>query len=466
MKSLKTILQKFDPTAPFAFGNMAINLPNKCIHTEKTICELFENVTPKEPTGYELEESFTIILREWKNKNSLRNVSRQHIRRLPWLLFYRPLEQTSFLSDDILFLEHIFNDAKYINSSSRIIALLNEFFRVYPQKNREFWFKALQNVLQNSNSPRLANYLEKIENYSLLTIEGPQKFAEAIYTQIDTENVINNQWFQKSLDYTNFLYEASSILLAKLYNGLVNYYFTVAKLNSICRYLCPQSGSFRFENLKGLIAESLLLPFKEISPPADVKEFIKQFLISNYGNPYIRPGSWNKVAAEAQNILLSWLTEETLEDFFDILDITAGEQWQYRRDFWQAILEKNLIRKAWVILGSKARNLASRLPQRTWGYGKLFGASGDQSVLLMEIGPFIVAEWSHSGKCRFWYLDNQFAPGLFKKEYDSQSLRYPAYADFAHFSSDSCRWQSEIADFLRREVNARLSKGDYFKGRY
>jgi hypothetical protein len=466
MKSLKAILQNFDSSIAFNFGNWEIKLPEKCIHAQQTLGNIFDNATAKEPEEYELEESFAIVHSEWKENSSLTNVERRHIKRLPWLMFYRAQEESSILSDDGLFLEHVFNDSKYFCLSSRITALLNEFFRVYPQRNRQFWFNSLQKLLQESNSPRLWNYEKKIETYSLLSSQGPKIFAEAMYSKLETENIIKDQWFIKCLDHTNFLNEATSCLLANVYSGLANFSISAKQLCAICNYLCPNRSKFRFENLKGLIAESLLLPFKNSVPSVEVKEQIKQFLLYHYDNPYIRPGNWTKVSTDAQNILTSWFTEETLEDFFNILDFTAGPQWQYRRDFWNAVLEKKLIRKAWVILGSRARKLASRLPQRARRHGLLSGASSDQSAILMEIGSFTVCEWSHGGKCRFWFFNNQSAPILFKDEYDSASLRSRAYADFTHYSSDNCKWQSEIANFMQRELGAKLSRSDYFKGRY
>jgi len=196
-----------------------------------------------------------------------------------------------------------------------------------------------------------------------------------------------------------------------------------------------------------------------------MKELISTFLINIFGHPHLRTDVWNRVWPQAHSIIMSWLTEETLEDFFNVLDITAGDQWQYRKDFWQAVLNRKVIKRAWVILGTKARNMASNLPSRARSYGSLNGASSDQSALLMEIGGFVVAEWSHQGKCRFWQSNSNHAPKFFQLDYLSTSLRAESYADFIHSGSEKFAWQGSIADFLKREMGITISFSEYAKGK-
>lgn len=463
MIGLKKVLDKFSISTVLPNVKHHSFKPKKSIQATQKALEMFSSYVPKEPSNYELVESYNAIYKAWKKEESLKNVAKIHLRRIPWLLFYRPLEHKRFLADDYNFLFHVFEEMELFNQSSRQIAALNEFCRVYPKQNREYWCNCLKKQLTKSNSPRTLALKKRINEFHILEINGPFLYAQEILMKNSISNLTQEVWFRKSLDHSMFLMasviELLKILELHLSNGTIN----KNKIIEICSFLYPSGEANRFENLKSQVIETFLLPFQTQEPVSDLKEIIKNFLINNFGHPHLKLGNWTKVSKEAENVLLLWLTDETLEDFFQILDITAGDQWQYRRDFWNAILEKKLIRKAWVILGSRARTIASKLPQRAQSYGALIGASSDQSVLLMEIGPFIISEWSHSGKCRIWYFNSNNAPELFKTQYNSVNLRNNAYSDFIHYSSESCKWQNEISDFLRDQAGIKINRNEFFK---
>jgi hypothetical protein len=92
-------------------------------------------------------------------------------------------------------------------------------------------------------------------------------------------------------------------------------------------------------------------------------------------------------------------------------------------------------------------------------FGELKGASSKQSVLLMRIGNLIIAEWSHSGKCRIWNIDDptyshtQPPLNIQNRSYHASELRAACNAEESHFSSANWLWQSHVARHIKRMAN-------------
>ncbi|MBK6906521.1 MAG: hypothetical protein IPH08_05285 [Rhodocyclaceae bacterium] len=120
--------------------------------------------------------------------------------------------------------------------------------------------------------------------------------------------------------------------------------------------------------------------------------------------------------------MLRWFAGETLAHFFNLLSRTADDIWEYRKKFWTAYYQRGAISEAWFALGPIAQALGR---QQKLQFGDLSRAAQNQSVLIMKLGSFIVAEWSHSGACRFWNENDRLAPGLYRKVYFADDLRNP-----------------------------------------
>ncbi|GAB1352058.1 hypothetical protein MASR1M12_07890 [Erysipelotrichia bacterium] len=465
MKKFRAILEKFKGTAGLTFSLAKKLEPEETLLVVKKIDDIFLQTSSKIPAPDDIYDSFMAIKNDWQREKSLKNTNRRHIRKLPWAIFFRKSDEDYVLSDDKIFLLHVFEDLKALKSTSRLISVLNEFFVHYPDSHREYWVKQLKNAINDCDSPRFAAIRSRIRRYSLLSDSAPENFAEQMFINSSLESILNDAGFKNIASSSKFvreaLFEALKILRFKLTERTV----VKDKLVDFFQLFTLKEGFSIGDSIFIDFVESLLIPFKTGDPEPEIKESIKSYLFEALGHPEIRIGNWNRISAEAKSVFLSWLTGDTLKDFFEILDITAGEQWQYRSDFWWAVYERKLIRRAWVILGSKARAVMARFSERTRSYGILNGASSDQSVLLMEIKNFIVAEWSHSGKCRFWLSDVGSAPQLYSRDYSSSSLRAEAFADFTHYSSETCRWQNEIADFLRRETGVKIIMHEYFSRR-
>lgn len=115
--------------------------------------------------------------------------------------------------------------------------------------------------------------------------------------------------------------------------------------------------------------------------------------------------------------------------FIKIIEKTAEDrQFKPRKAFWLKYFEKGVISDLTLALASdanaiarKMRNQADNAEYMQWA--TLRRALPNQSVLLMQLGDLIIAEWSHSGAMQFWKADNKTAPEFHLKEYFSSALR-------------------------------------------
>jgi hypothetical protein len=216
------------------------------------------------------------------------------------------------------------------------------------------------------------------------------------------------------------------------------------------------SPGLRYPALRGALADSLLLPWSARQPSETIKDTIKKFLLARIGDPRLQPIAWEQANPRATEIFRRWLAGDTLRQFFDLLSRTADPIWAYRKKFWTAYYNHGAIGDAWFALGPNAHFQGSqiRARQSDLRFAVLSGAGvqQNQSVLIMRLGDFIIAEWSHNGKCRIWRDSDNRAPCLYEKQYNSTDLRSGCEYEQVHHWSESGTWQRQINDYLRRET--------------
>ncbi|MBJ3775305.1 EH signature domain-containing protein [Acuticoccus mangrovi] len=176
---------------------------------------------------------------------------------------------------------------------------------------------------------------------------------------------------------------------------------------------------------------ALVRPYFDRPPNEGAKQRVIEWIRSAYGDPRL-PTTSRPMLAEAHlsdrcvNTVRRWLAIETLHLFIEVINKTAIPQWEHRRDFWLPYFEANFVTDVHVVFGSKAREFADSIRQRTnqhMRWADLSGADTDQSVLLMHIGSLIVAEWSHDGTLRFWPQGDHAAPDLKQQKFSGAELR-------------------------------------------
>lgn len=222
-----------------------------------------------------------------------------------------------------------------------------------------------------------------------------------------------------------------------------------------------------------IFANSMLLPWVRHKPDTRLRSALIEEFVKSYGDPRFRGYKnyqWRDVDPSAVNLILNWLTGDTLRAFIRILEQTADDIWRYRQKFWMAYYDAGHVQEAWLALGADAARRAERLrsDERGLGYGRLEGGvQSNHSVLILKIGSLIFSEWSHNGSLRVHEERNKNAPDLYQSIYNGSELRAAGSMDFhlgvndrpqlAHMGSERGYWQRKARDFIQRHAGIHLS---------
>lgn len=232
----------------------------------------------------------------------------------------------------------------------------------------------------------------------------------------------------------------------------------------------------RFADRRVDVIQALLSPWKNNLnfQNEEARKKIKNLLIKHFKDPRMptnREKGWRFVDENYLKLFFRWMIGESLEQFFSIIDAMALEhQWKYRKAFWKAYYDKEVLDEAWVAFGPDARYHARRLFGPNFSAGDLEGASqSNQSVLIVRIKDLVFAEWSHNGRCRAWKISDRFCPSTYKPKYYGIHLReksmkiVPSYQQdgISHQQSDTYSWQRKLADFIYDETGIRMQDRDF-----
>ena len=167
--------------------------------------------------------------------------------------------------------------------------------------------------------------------------------------------------------------------------------------------------------------------------------------------------------------MIRWLAQATLEQFLKVVDrVAPNHQWDYRRAFWNAYIERRAVGNAWVAFGSSGTQIAKRLADHSGDalmrrFATLMAASSDHAVLLLQIGDLVIADWSHNGRLRIWRRSNPNAPELNRSSYLAAELRGDADFETVHRPPDG--WQSKAEAHIRKHTGIRLNEAEYMPRR-
>ncbi len=222
-----------------------------------------------------------------------------------------------------------------------------------------------------------------------------------------------------------------------------------------------------FENSIKEYCDALLSPYLHSDPTGESRPLIHNFLIENFGDPRLEVQEWNPVPDDQKAVINRWLTEESFELLLQIVNRSNDtDHWRSRKKFWGEYIEKGLISEAWVALGTRAAEVA-RMMQRSGDlassavYGLLMKENIDpfHSVIFMRIGNWIISEWTHSGKVRFYSMQtNENTPKLYQRWYRPDIIRndYKANMAFVHNGN----WQSNVRSYLRTKIKVNRTVPD------
>jgi hypothetical protein len=244
------------------------------------------------------------------------------------------------------------------------------------------------------------------------------------------------------------------------------------EVNRAIAWVHGEGTNLYFSAERAELAATLLLPWIHRDPPPEIRQRIESFLLETLNAPRSDRGSWLRVDPSAQQVMTRWLVQATLEQFLKVVDRVAQKhQWEYRRAFWSAYVEKDAVQDSWVAFAGDGARVAAQIAVRTGDemmrrFGALSGASSDHAVLLLRIGDLVIADWSHNGKLRAWRSNNKRAPQFYLSAYGSYGLRVDSDFDISHMQADSGGWQEKAEAYIRKHTGIRLSQAEYMpKGR-
>lgn len=405
----------------------------------------------------DLDELHQVFRREWQEVGRLDRLSSRVRRWFPHLLFY-PFDSPDDwpahdpkLRDAVR--DHI-TDPRY---SRALASLCHGFLRAFPlgTKPFELYADVCRQGLARSASLRCRTLHAASAKFKLFTPEGPRAVANYLVSAGDPVAALREATeLSVVAPDSQFRYFLSLAILKAIQESLATGLHWSSNDIEACLAAIPgaiEKGNKFDPDLRKSLAEALLLPFADRAPLKGLKEWARPLVLGHLGDPRSRPVAWSNIDRRACEVMLRWLVEDTIDQFFHVLNRTAKDShWNDRREFWMGYLNTQAIANAWVVLGPDARRYARRsLDDASVNYGQLRESKADQSVLLMQFGPsLVVAEWSHDGACHFWD-DPAMAPTFFKKSYSGREMRQRSKTKVDHRSPDPARWQGQIASTIK-----------------
>ncbi len=203
-------------------------------------------------------------------------------------------------------------------------------------------------------------------------------------------------------------------------------------------------------------AEALLRPWAGRQPTEEARSLVVPQLLELMQDPRTNPAGWTGVSETARQVMLDWMTRDALEQFLEVVDESIQQyqsrMWAERRQFWMSYSDRHDIHECWVVFGRRGAALARHLATRKNNPSLLnfanflrdVGGDPNQAVLLMKIGPLLVADWSHNGRCHIWLPGNPASPQLYQPEYLREDLMSGADFEIPHHKN----WQTAIDDYI------------------
>lgn len=304
---------------------------------------------------------------------------------------------------------------------------------------------------------------KRITQYDLLGENIGHQVATAIISKndMDPHLVMSDAGLRGILESCSFSEFVFKSICENLSRG-----HTDEILTRFWRWVRPQNDQhILFRKSLCLYAIALLTPYLNLAPPDNIKFAIRDFLLVTFKDPRVDRSSWRVVPEDLRNIFNRWLTQQSFELLIEIVrESNDTTQWQEREKFWTPYIEAGFITDAWVVLGSHGARVAAKLVKRgdlksNAVYGLLRSGDVDSahSMILLKIGNWLISEWTHSGKLRFYNnLTNKNSPKLYERFYHASAIRVDSATD--NFITHHSGWQQIARQFLANNVGVRVTK--------
>jgi len=409
------------------------------------------------PSPNDAKESLKALEHGWGRGGGINALPGRHLRQFAWVLFQPWARNGPDLPGDAPFVAAYREWLMQNPSGVKVSRLIPPYLRFFPEDAafREDWRRFLADAVTKHSGGRLATWKRRHQEFGLLEADGATRFAQSI--------VKSPQRYGELLEaagLTGFLADSQFVRVA--HQSLIREIADVLQSGSnLSRSQCDallssletsSPATLRFQDLRSEVAETLLGPWTQRTPPEPVKQSVRAFLQRHLGNPNISRGRWGGVPEASRKVFLRWLAEDALAAFFEILDRTAlDRQWRERKAFWEDYLNENLISDAWLALGPTAGALANRVLKLPNGScAALEGAASNQSVLIMRIRNITIVEWSHQGAARMWLDGHPSVPKLYEPTYTADRLRSPADIRIVHHVN--LEWRGRTASWIKKQT--------------
>ncbi|WP_068088987.1 EH signature domain-containing protein [Polycladidibacter stylochi] len=404
-----------------------------------------------------------------------RDLTKKQLRKAAWCLW----ETKPALSSDPVILQKIL--AILTQGKKRLFKILATVYLSQFRKDRP-GLTAVSKALQIGAIQIGQPWQQLQENYALYDRDnGPKRIAQvALQQNYSVPQLMRDLGLSDQSALSGFSQAVTSSILKSLSADTSNEH--LRRLELVRQYALDESQSQLFAGQDVEIATALIEPFvkSQQKPDDEVKDSFLDTLIGLFEDPRLNPGRWVKMGPLKEEII-SWLTKQSLRQFLDIVDRITNEpsekaMWQYRRAFWEAVYQKDLIKGAWVIFADDGATATRNHYGKEVQFGRFFkggskAARSSHAVLLLRIGNGVVADWSHNGKVNIWSnYDARKAPKLYKNWYNTDEVRYyvgqgnintPEHFVQIHSSPQTYSWQKAVAERIKAMTNTRIQEREY-----
>lgn len=231
-------------------------------------------------------------------------------------------------------------------------------------------------------------------------------------------------------------------------------------IETMLEWLNPQmcDSVLRGKGAAGAV-DTILLACHRQEPNISIKEKIKSRLVAAYGDPRLeRTGTWARCDEKAKEVIIKWLTGETIETFFEIVSqCERSHMWTDRRDLWIDLYKNNRITKAWFALSRRGVQIARDLAERTedpsletrlqeFAENRSFSSQDrEKCLLIMQISGRWVVEGSHNFKTHIFQPGDTASVIPYEKTYTCEQFRRATRAEKIRHHTN---WRNKVMEEL------------------
>ncbi|GAA6204270.1 EH signature domain-containing protein [Thalassotalea sp. SU-HH00458] len=419
------------------------------------------------PSKSSLQQIYTRLKLAFETKN-VSSLSRYDINHSPWVLFEH-FDEDKPLIKRWRFMNFYKNLTNEVDNYRFIMAFYNAYLVSYPYKEK--YINDIQNhiksLFNNSKNKKVARLSVEILRRNTLDTNAHSALIQNVIRTGKIGLELKSRGLLEGLSSSKFTLTFLSHYLSNFKENVTSSSFN-QKMTLISNLIefSELEDKLRYPEFRIETADSILTSLHHIQIQPVVKDALKTFFLTHYGDPRVELSGWHGVSDEARRVFQSWLVEKTMEDFFNLLSHVADTQsdsdrhWRYRKRFWNAYLKKGYIEEAWFALGHRAYEQAPNFIKGKHNYSSLSGGDSRHSVLIMKIGDLILTEWSHSGSYRVWN-STQYAPAFYEKHYNRDDVIANCDHTGAHHGNETGGWQERLSTHIRDLTGLRVLAKDY-----